>query len=179
VLLFRCGSNKWGRVKLLHLPVALGTVVETRPVSCVREHRHQTDVIFLACCGPVVNMKLRSSRRSQSHFTTDGQSVIMSRYRTHSGTCDQILLYVRRLFSEICCLVFFGAPSLTRGRVCHLLLSVQSNLSVFTSSIYVTCVSQFSNLYTTNIKLQPSRLSTADYALLVILAQTSHRSLDT
>jgi hypothetical protein len=35
------------------------------------------------------------------HLTTDGRSVIMSRYRAHSGTCDQILLSVRRLFSEI------------------------------------------------------------------------------
>jgi hypothetical protein len=48
--------------------------------------------------------------QSQSHITTDGQSVIMSRYRAHSGTCDQILLSVRRLFSEICCLVFLGRP---------------------------------------------------------------------
>jgi hypothetical protein len=38
---------------------------------------------------------------------------------------------------------FCGAPSLTRGRVCRLSFSVISNLSVFTSSIYVTCVSQF------------------------------------
>jgi hypothetical protein len=43
--------------------------------------------------------------RSRSHITTDGQSVNMSRYRAYSGTCDQILLCVRRLFSEICCLV--------------------------------------------------------------------------
>jgi hypothetical protein len=41
----------------------------------------------------------------RSYFTTDGQSVSMSRYRAHSGTCDQILLSVRRLFSESCCLV--------------------------------------------------------------------------
>jgi hypothetical protein len=42
--------------------------------------------------------------RSRSHVTTDGQSVIMSRYRTHSETCDQIFLSVRRLLSESCCL---------------------------------------------------------------------------
>jgi hypothetical protein len=46
-----------------------------------------------------------------------------------------------------------GAPSLTRGRVCHLSFSVCSNLPVFTSSIYVTCVLHFSNLYTIDIKL--------------------------
>jgi hypothetical protein len=38
---------------------------------------------------------------SQSHITTDGQSVIMSRYRVHSGACDQILL------SVFLCLVIF------------------------------------------------------------------------
>jgi hypothetical protein len=36
------------------------------------------------------------------------QSVSMSRCRTHSGTCDQILLSVRRLSSESCCLVSVG-----------------------------------------------------------------------
>jgi hypothetical protein len=45
------------------------------------------------------------------------------------------------------------APSVTRGRVCHLPSSVYSNLSVFTSSIYVTCVLQISNLYTIYTKL--------------------------
>jgi hypothetical protein len=33
-------------------------------------------------------------------------------------------------------------------------LSISSNLPLFTSNIYVTCVLQFSNLYTINIKLQ-------------------------
>jgi hypothetical protein len=44
-----------------------------------------------------------------------------------------------------------GAPYLTRGRVCYLSFSVCSKLPVFTSSIYVTYVLQFSNLYTYNI----------------------------
>jgi hypothetical protein len=48
--------------------------------------------------------------QNQSHITTDGQSVIISRYPAHSGTCDQISLSVGRLFSEICCLVFLGRP---------------------------------------------------------------------
>jgi hypothetical protein len=34
----------------------------------------------------------------------------MSRYRAHSETCDQILLSVRRLLSESCCLVSVGRP---------------------------------------------------------------------
>jgi hypothetical protein len=59
-------------------------------------------------CGflPVVYL----TYRIRSHVTTDGQSVIMSRYRAHSGTCDQILLSARRLFSENCCLVSVGRP---------------------------------------------------------------------
>jgi hypothetical protein len=158
----------------------------------------------------------------------------MPKYRAHSGTCDQILLSVRRLLSQSCCLVSLGCPlwrevgsvichsqsvsilsqshvttdgqsvsqyakvsnplwdlwpditfcpkivvsnllsclyrvpSLTRGRVCHLSFSVYNNLSVFTSSIYVTCVLQFSNVYTINIKLQSvsseySRLCSSSY----------------
>jgi hypothetical protein len=39
---------------------------------------------------------------------TVGQSVSMSRCRAHSGTCDQILLSVRRLLSESCRLVPVG-----------------------------------------------------------------------
>jgi hypothetical protein len=64
-----------------------------------------------------------------------------------------------------------GAPSLTRGRVYYLSFSACSNLSVCTSSIYVTCVLQFSNLYTIYTKLnsvpsQHSRLcSTTCYEL--------------
>jgi hypothetical protein len=46
----------------------------------------------------------------QSHVTTDGQSASMSRCRARSGTCDQILLSVRRLLSESCCLVSVGRP---------------------------------------------------------------------
>jgi hypothetical protein len=66
--------------------------------------------------------------------------------------CPKVVFW--NLLSCLC-----GAPSLTRGQVCHLSFSVYSNLPVFTSSIYVTCVSQFRDLYTTYIKLHsiPSR----------------------
>jgi hypothetical protein len=40
---------------------------------------------------------------------TVSQSVSMSRYRAHSGTCD-FRLSVGRLFSENCCLVSVGSP---------------------------------------------------------------------
>jgi hypothetical protein len=47
--------------------------------------------------------------RSQSYFTTDGESVSLG--IEHScGTCDQILLPVGMLLSEICGLVSVGRP---------------------------------------------------------------------
>jgi hypothetical protein len=42
------------------------------------------------------------SCRSWSYFTTNGQSVSMSKCRAHSRTWDQILLPVRTLLSESC-----------------------------------------------------------------------------
>jgi hypothetical protein len=57
---------------------------------------------------------LCSLRRSRSYFTADSQSVSqsvsMSRCRAHSGPCDQILLSVRRLLSEICGIFSVGRP---------------------------------------------------------------------
>jgi hypothetical protein len=41
---------------------------------------------------------------------TDSQSVRMSWYRAHFGTCDQILLPVRKLLSESCSLLSMGCP---------------------------------------------------------------------
>jgi hypothetical protein len=65
----------------------------------------------------------QSHRQSQSHFTTDGQSVSMSWCRAQSGTFDQRYLFIFFLNYS---LVLFGAPSLTRGRVCHLSVYSQS-----------------------------------------------------
>jgi hypothetical protein len=69
--------------------------------------------------------------QSQSHVTTDGQSVSMSWCQVHSETCDQILFSVWNL---LCCLC--GAPSLTRGRVC--LLSV--TVTLYMSRVYVYAI---------------------------------------
>jgi hypothetical protein len=41
---------------------------------------------------------------------TVGQSASMTRYRVHSETYDHILLSVRRLLSESCCIVSVGRP---------------------------------------------------------------------
>jgi hypothetical protein len=61
--------------------------------------------------------------------------------------CPKVVFW--KLLSCLC-----GAPFLMRGRVCHLSFSVCSNLPVFTSSIYVPCVLQFSNLYTSYYELK-------------------------
>jgi hypothetical protein len=71
--------------------------------------------------------------------------------------CPQV---VWKLLSCLC-----RAPSLTRGRVFHLSFSVFSNLPVFTSSIYVSCVLQFNILYTKllSVPAQYSRLCSISY----------------
>jgi hypothetical protein len=55
----------------------------------------------------------RNCLQSQSHITTDGESVSKSWCRAPSGAHDQIFITVWQLRSCFC-----GAPSLTRGRVC-------------------------------------------------------------
>jgi hypothetical protein len=54
--------------------------------------------------------------QSQSHFTTDDQSVSPSRCRAPSGAHDHILITVWQLL-----FCRYRAPPLTRGRVCHLI----------------------------------------------------------
>jgi hypothetical protein len=53
---------------------------------------------------------------SQSHITTDDQSVSASWFRAPSGAHDQILITVWQLL-----FCRYRAPPLTRGRVCHLI----------------------------------------------------------
>jgi hypothetical protein len=59
----------------------------------------------------------QGKRPRQSHITTDGQSVIISRYRAHSGTCDQILLSVRRLKNSHFTLYNHGTDPLRNHRL--------------------------------------------------------------
>jgi hypothetical protein len=78
---------------------------------------------------------LYSSVQSQSHIATDGQSASMSWCRAQSGTFNQ-----RFFFFESFSLVIFGAPSLMRGRVCHVsvfVIVVYSCQSIFTTNIYI------------------------------------------
>jgi hypothetical protein len=71
--------------------------------------------------------------QSQSHITTDGQSVSMSWCRAQSGTFEQNFFSSKLLYS------LFGAPSLTRGRGCHVsvfVIAVYNSQSLFTLIIY-------------------------------------------
>jgi hypothetical protein len=98
--------------------------------------------------------------RSRSRVTTDGQSVSMSRYLAHSGTCDQILLSVLRLLSESCCLVSVGHPLWQEvgSVICHSQCIV---IYQYLHQAFMLHVLQFSNLYTIYTKLLsvPSRYS--------------------
>jgi hypothetical protein len=66
------------------------------------------------------------TKSSQSRITTGGQSFSMSSCRAPSGTHDKILFAVCQLLSGPC-----GAPSLTRGRVCRLSVTVSNNKSIY------------------------------------------------
>jgi hypothetical protein len=67
--------------------------------------------------------------QSQSHIATDGQSVSRSWCRAPSRAHDQIFITVWQLRS-----CFFGAPSLTRGRVCLLYMLLALAIVIFLES---------------------------------------------
>jgi hypothetical protein len=81
----------------------------------------------------------QSQSQSQSHIVTDGQSVCLSWCRASAGAHDQLFLLVWKLLSCPC-----GAPSLTRGRVCHLsvivLVSIYKYLQVYTSYVILCTI---------------------------------------
>jgi hypothetical protein len=91
-------------------------------------------------------------------------NIIISRYRTHSETCDQILLSVWRLLSESCCLGSVGRPLWREvgSVICH------SQCVVIYKYLHQAFTLQV--LYSSAICIQyiqsfiQSRLSTADYA---------------
>jgi hypothetical protein len=66
--------------------------------------------------------------QSQSHITTDGQSVSKSWCRAPSGAHDQIFIIVWQLR------FFCAAPSLTRGRLCLLYMLLAFASAVFFGS---------------------------------------------
>jgi hypothetical protein len=124
--------------------------------------------------------------RSKSKSRYNWRSVRMSRYRAHSETCYQTLLSVQRFFSESCCLVYMGRPLWrevgsvicpSQSVVIYEYLHQSFTLLVFYSSaIYIQYDTiQYSYIW----NFIQSRLSTADYALLVIISPNYRSSLDT
>jgi hypothetical protein len=67
---------------------------------------------------PAVLQQSQSQSQSQSYITTDGQSV--SQYVLLSSPIWDFWPETYFFFPESYSIVLFGAPSLTRGRVCHL-----------------------------------------------------------
>jgi hypothetical protein len=67
--------------------------------------------------------------QGQSQIATDSQSVCLG-VKPKYGTFDQRFPPPRQSY----CLVFFGAPSLTRGRVCHVSVFV---IKVYHSLVYL------------------------------------------
>jgi hypothetical protein len=107
------------------------------------------------------------SRMNLSKSRYNWQSGNTSRFRAHSGTCDQILLSVRRLLSESCCRVSVGHP---------LWQEVGSVICQSQSIAVYQCLHQgftFHVFYSSAVYVQyiqsffQSQLGTADYALLV------------
>jgi hypothetical protein len=103
----------------------------------------------------------------QSHITTDGQSVSTCWCRAQTGTFDQRFFFFSKFLS-----CPFGAPSLTRGRVCHVsvfVIEVYNSQSVFTTNIYIKLkIYIVLHTFTIYTDLVQSRLCTADYALLTM-----------
>jgi hypothetical protein len=96
-------------------------------------------------------------------YNSSSKSVSMSRYRANSGTCDRMLLSVRRLLSESCCLVAVWRPLLWEvgSVICHSqsiviyqYLHQAFTLHVFyTSAIYIQYIqspSEYSRLCSTS-----------------------------
>jgi hypothetical protein len=74
------------------------------------------------------------SHQSQSHITTDGQSASQSWCQAPSGAQDQIFVTVRHL--KFC---RWGAPSLTRGWVCHRSRSQRFESSICCQYVLTIC----------------------------------------
>jgi hypothetical protein len=87
-------------------------------------------VIYCCCWSSPAQGVYYSQSQSQSYITTDSQSVSMSWCLAQSGTFDQRAFF----FVESYCLVIWGAPSLTRGRVCHLSVCCQYSIKLSVGS---------------------------------------------
>jgi hypothetical protein len=78
---------------------------------------------------PHESLTIKSQSQNQSHIATDGQSVSNSWCRAPSGAHYQMFITVWQLQS-----CFYGAPSLTRGRVSLLYMLLALSSAVFLGS---------------------------------------------
>jgi hypothetical protein len=122
---------------------------------------------------------VKSKSKSQYDRRSVSQSVSMSWCRAQSGTFDQRFFFSFSKF--LFCLL--GAPSLTRGRVCHVsvfVIEVYNNQSLFTKIFtFKLRIYNVKHIYNTIYTgLVQSRLCTADYALLTSFL-VYHGSLNT
>jgi hypothetical protein len=85
---------------------------------------------------PSQSQSVPTTTQSQSYFATHSQSVCLSWCRAPPGAHDQIFIFHWKLQS-----CPYGAPSVTGGRVCHLLVIVDSkSLSVYTNMYKFTII---------------------------------------
>jgi hypothetical protein len=115
--------------------------------------------------------------QSQSHITTDDQSVSMSWCQAQCGTFDQRFFSGSKLRSCLC-----GAPSLTRGLVCRLPVlvnTVHSSQSVITYIIYILCHTHFSDLQYIQASFSPGFLQQIMLYLHLLVAYSTTAVLDT
>jgi hypothetical protein len=112
--------------------------------------------------------------QSQSHVTTDGQSVSqsVSQYVLVSSPLWDLRPDINSVWNLLSCLC--GAPSLTRGRVCLLSVTVSSicpltSFSCIFCILYVMHVLCIYNIY----KVCQPRLRTADHAPLIVAYATT------
>jgi hypothetical protein len=104
-----------------------------------------------------------AASQSQSHVTTDGRSVSQSWCRAPSGTQGLMTRFLV-LYNDYCGLCPLGAPSLTRGWVCH--LSEVFVMFLCRVRIFTTVYTLYTISYVQYVQgLCQSRLREADYVI--------------
>jgi hypothetical protein len=104
----------------------------TEPCCCVWQHklldlgfescsRHGCTCIFRRLSVTLLLCPGCATSQSRSHITTDSLSASPPWCQARSGTRDQFFFLLEISFRQLR-VCYFVAPSLTRGRVCNLLL---------------------------------------------------------
>jgi hypothetical protein len=164
---------------LLVISVAIFPLI--RPVSQASKSSEPMRVgaipLLLLCKPYITGVSIDGSFWSQCDCDCDFDlGLILGSPRLEVSWCRaQIWDFWPEFFFKSYCLVIFGAPSLTRGRVCHVsvfVIEVYSSLSLSTKylllhySLQCWTHLQYNKIFTIYTGLVQSRLCTADYALL-------------